>query len=122
MFFRKCLLPEILGNRFTRDNISTSGSIDGELPSSGEPSNNNYTSIEEETFCYCRGPEELMIACDNPDCPIEWFHLICLVFLKESCTILTATTIGNATRLWYEMLSYTHDLHTHMICIHNIIQ
>ena len=78
-FFRSCLLPEILGNWFTRDNISTSGSIDSELPSSGEPSSNNYISIEEQTFCYCHGPEEgLMIACDNPDCLIEWFHVRCL--------------------------------------------
>jgi len=91
-FFRTCLLPEILGNWFTRDNISTSG---GELPSSDEPSGNT-NSIEEQTFCYCRGSEEgLMIACDNPDCLIEWFHvsaLIYLVFLKENGIVLTAPT------------------------------
>ena len=79
LFFRTCLLPEILGNWFTRDSIGTSGSIDSELPSSGEPSCNNYTSVEEQTFYYCHGPEEgLMFACDNPDCLIEWFHVRCL--------------------------------------------
>ena len=77
--FRTCLLPEILGNWFTRDSISTSGSIDSELPSSGEPSCNNYTSVEEQTFYYCCGLEEgLMFAWDNPDCLIEWFHVRCL--------------------------------------------
>lgn len=36
-------------------------------------------SAEEEkaVYCYCRMPEEPgnpMIACDAPDCRIEWFH------------------------------------------------
>ena len=33
----------------------------------------------ESLYCYCRGPEAgTMIACDNSDCPIEWFHTKCL--------------------------------------------
>ena len=28
-----------------------------------------------EFWCLCGGPESgNTIACDNPDCPIEWFH------------------------------------------------
>ncbi|KAK0134969.1 Protein YNG1 [Merluccius polli] len=31
-------------------------------------------------WCFCRQPEELddMVACDNQNCPIEWFHLGCV--------------------------------------------
>ncbi|GMG36823.1 unnamed protein product [[Candida] boidinii] len=38
---------------------------------------------EEERYCYCRGSSVgKMIACDNPECKIEWFHYKC-VGLKE---------------------------------------
>lgn len=37
----------------------------------------------QELFCFCRdisyGP---MVACDNPSCPIEWFHYACVGLLK----------------------------------------
>jgi len=34
---------------------------------------------KEPTYCYCNGPDKgKMIACDNPACPIEWFHVRCL--------------------------------------------
>ena len=34
---------------------------------------------EEPTYCYCNGPDNSkMIACDNPACPMEWFHVKCL--------------------------------------------
>lgn len=31
-------------------------------------------------WCFCRQPEELddMVACDNQNCPIQWFHLGCV--------------------------------------------
>ena len=36
------------------------------------------------TYCYCGGPEfGRMLACDNKDCSIEWFHIECLE-LEES--------------------------------------
>ena len=32
-------------------------------------------AASEPKYCYCFGPEDgTMIACDNPDCPFEWFH------------------------------------------------
>ena len=35
--------------------------------------------MESATFCYCKSPESgAMIACDNKDCPIEWFHFDCI--------------------------------------------
>jgi len=38
------------------------------------------TSVDDQpVYCSCRGPEQgIMIACDNPDCRVEWFHLECL--------------------------------------------
>lgn len=35
---------------------------------------------DEISYCYCNRPfnGEDMIACDNPDCEIEWFHLSCI--------------------------------------------
>lgn len=42
-------------------------------------SNQNNTNKEPEIFCLCK--QEAygdMIACDNPKCPIEWFHLGCV--------------------------------------------
>ena len=47
-----CLLPEILGNWYTRDGIGTIETQDG------NPSGASGSVIEEETYCYCRGPEE----------------------------------------------------------------
>jgi len=46
---------------------------------SGVTTVGNDTSSDKQTFCYCHGPEEGdMIACDNPDCTIGWFHISCL--------------------------------------------
>ena len=70
LFFRTCLLPELLGNWYTRPTefISSSNSESTPVISNIEP-----------MYCYCRGPEEgKMIACDNPSSPVEWFHLKCL--------------------------------------------
>ena len=66
-FFRTCLLPELLGNWYTRPT---------EFPNANlETSDAN----SEPKYCYCRGPEDgTMIACDNPNCRFEWFHFECL--------------------------------------------
>ena len=70
LFFRNCLLPEILRKWCTRPTQCTSTT---------NPANTPAISSSEPMHCYCRGPEEsTMIACDNPDCPVEWFHLECL--------------------------------------------
>ena len=37
-------------------------------------------------YCYCKTPEEPdnpMIGCDAPDCPIEWFHFSCVGITEE---------------------------------------
>ena len=84
-FFTTCLLPEILGNWYTRPSFKndSTNSLTDDTPGtsgSGNSSAGDDTSDSTvQTFCYCHGPEEGdMIACDNPKCAIEWFHIICL--------------------------------------------
>ncbi len=79
-FFKVCLLPEVLGRWYSRPQIGTK---DNEGTSSAslevEHSNRSEHCSQVAVYCYCNGPEYGdMIACDNPDCKIEWFHLDCL--------------------------------------------
>ena len=86
-FFQTCLLPEILDNWYSRPAVSKATSEGGDPNITNENVSENTTessyedtsNASEEAYCYCHGPEEgTMIACDNPDCLIEWFHITCL--------------------------------------------
>ena len=62
-FFKLGILPELIGRWFTKSKIK---------PSESEPT-------DCDKWCYCGlGEEGEMIACDDDDCPIVWFHLDCL--------------------------------------------
>ena len=76
-FFTTCLLPELLENWYTRpavkpSNISHSDentSLSDVIDASGS----------QKLYCYCNCPDDRsMIACDNTECKIEWFHQDCL--------------------------------------------
>lgn len=71
-FFKICLLPELIGKWYTRPIV--------ELNDENNPSLDNVASTSfQQLYCYCKCPESgTMIACDNPQCAIEWFHLTCL--------------------------------------------
>ena len=57
-FFEKYLLPEVLTHKH-------------EHPCSNKEN--------EKVFCTCRKPESgRMIACENPECNIVWFHYRCV--------------------------------------------
>lgn len=74
-FFKTCILPELLGKWYTRSNKIYAIAFDSATSSTAcsEPNSKQLY------YCYCKGPEEgEMIACDNTDCQIEWFHLDCL--------------------------------------------
>lgn len=80
-FFTNVLLPRILqgGNTFSVANSET-------LRSEEDVSNNQ----DQQEYCFCRkGEYGEMIACDNPQCPYEWFHF--------DCVKLTSTPEGE----WY---------------------
>ena len=92
-FFKTCLLPELMGNWYTRSTVTTSNDTTVTTDSASGTSSDNSVSVTLEgadsgftdqlTYCYCHRPEEgTMIACDNPDCPIEWFHTSCLQLTK----------------------------------------
>jgi len=68
LFFKICLLPELLGSWYTRPTEFTVSAASAD------------TSVDvQPVYCSCCGPEQgIMIACDNPDCRVEWFHLECL--------------------------------------------
>ena len=90
--YRIYLLPEIIGNWYTRLSGFTSSSSHDEQPGSSgntesqaiEDLSENSNDCDHARYCYCCGPEAgTMIGCDNPDCSVEWFHIECL----QICTI-----------------------------------
>ena len=65
VFFRKAILPELVGKCFSRT-------------CADEHSVSNSTT-QEELWCYCKQPESgTMIGCDGQKCKIQWFHLECV--------------------------------------------
>lgn len=71
-FFQVCLLPELLGKWYSRPSIPRGKSWSDQLQ---EHENTGSTNT---LFCYCQKPKDTTvewIGCDNPYCPIEWFHL-----------------------------------------------
>ena len=72
-FFVKVILPLILTGRDVVDK------------------ENMQPAHSKEAFCYCqKGEFGNMVACDNPQCVIEWFHF--------SCVGLTSAPASNT---WY---------------------
>ena len=59
--------------------VKTGTATGSSLDHDDTPESADTYYVDQPSYCYCRGPEEgTMIACDNPDCPIEWFHTKCL--------------------------------------------
>ncbi|CAN7979290.1 unnamed protein product, partial [Ixodes persulcatus] len=75
-FFSLVLLPELVAHWFTRQ--PTQQQDDAAL----RPSSSTavpHQSNAEPTYCVCSGPEEgKMIACDNENCAVGWFHFRCV--------------------------------------------
>ena len=82
-----------MGNWYTRSTVTTSNDMTVTTDSASGTSLDNSTSVTLEgadsgftnqlTYCCCHRPEEgTMIACDNHDYPIEWFHTSCLQLTK----------------------------------------
>ena len=106
LFFRFCLLPELLGKWYTKGVVGNTPACSHSEPTVTQESeataselmdqesgatttgqenvattsyNDATASGGENLYCYCNGPEEgTMIACDNRNCKIEWYHLTCL--------------------------------------------
>ena len=89
-FFTKYLLPELMTQKlkFTMDADDDELENNDELAvvEDDELENEELAIDEPELYCYCRAAEMEglpMIACDAPDCPIEWFHFSCVGITNE---------------------------------------
>ena len=74
-FFRTCVLPELMGSWLTCPFVVDSS----EGHSAQAPEGSAICQASNSQLDYCGGPEfGRMLACDNKDCFIEWFHIECL--------------------------------------------
>ena len=80
LFFRTCILPELLGKWYTRarkasDNLSVVNPDIGSDIATIYGSDQSGPSSSTDIYCNCRAPADgKMIGCDNENCKIEWFH------------------------------------------------
>ena len=57
----------------------TVSSCSGSSPSSSSGCTEEAVTSQDNVWCLCKGDENgRMIACDNQDCSIEWFHYSCV--------------------------------------------
>lgn len=69
-FFQIAIIPELLGKWYTRESSLCVPCIESIVDDGEEDSGK---------WCYCQEPlGGAMIGCDNPSCPIKWFHKSCL--------------------------------------------
>ena len=63
-------------NSVTCDQVPSSSS--SVLQESVIPTDSHHSVVT--SWCYCKQDEDFdyMIACDNQNCPIEWYHLSCV--------------------------------------------
>ena len=73
-FFRLCALPELCGKWYTRSHKPLSEIQPADIYSEEE---------DDGRWCYCRDSKGGdMVACDNKNCGIKWFHMSCLKMTK----------------------------------------
>jgi len=83
-----CILLELMGSWFTRPLATEDLSEDStQVVAASQSAVASQSASEacdsqldsQPVNCYCRGPESgSMLACDDSECQIEWFHLKCL--------------------------------------------
>lgn len=71
------IVQQQLSQRIKEDSEANSISAGDALDNEDEEDDNG--AEDEERYCYCNGVSYgEMVACDNKDCPREWFHLECI--------------------------------------------
>ena len=75
--FLNAILPELVGKFFSRPPQK------GTWITQGSSKESNTADADTDLYgkisCYCKQPEfQKMMACDNPECPIKWFHYKCV--------------------------------------------
>ena len=79
--FVNYICPEILSRKLQQPptDHESSNSL-----STGQDDTDSSESCDDDEYCFCRkGEYGLMIACDSPNCPIEWFHMLCVGLTEE---------------------------------------
>ena len=78
-FFKLCILLEILGKFYTRRPVLNNIANQANYVQQIEPVIKDQ-GHKAKTYCYCKKENVgiTMIACDNVECQIEWFHVYCL--------------------------------------------
>ena len=72
--------------KFTTDTDDDELENEHEAVAEDDESEHGSADDEPELYCYCRAAEMEglpMIACDAPDCPVEWFHFFCVGITNE---------------------------------------
>ena len=88
-FFTKYPLPELMTQKLKFMTDTDDDEQENEHEAVAEDDELEHESAaddEPELYCYCRAAEMEglpMIACDAPDCPIEWFHFSCVGITNE---------------------------------------
>ena len=82
-FFQQCILPELL-----TQSLQNPQPCIAPLDPSLNLAQNAYPPPLSDVYCYCRQGEDErpMIACDNPNCPYQWFHFECVGLSKPPKT------------------------------------
>ena len=78
LLFGRAILPELVGRFFSRPSPVSLRSSSVQDQDLADDCTMDF-ECQEPRYCYCQGPDEgEMIGCDNPSCPFQWFHLVCL--------------------------------------------
>ena len=77
-FFKYCILPELLGKWYSKAPIYRCKAVHPREPLVDITSSSQNDNALDK-WCFCRSGESgVMIAYDNDDCPMQWFHTRCL--------------------------------------------
>ena len=78
-FFKYCLLPELIGKWYSKAPVYQCKTVHTREPLVDITSSSQHDTSKNEKWCFCRSEESgTRIGCDNDNCPIQWFHTLCL--------------------------------------------
>ena len=71
--FWLAIIPELLGKWFTRNHTKLPNVV------ATTDDEGNANEDDDGTWCYCQIAQGgSVVECENPSCPIKWFHISCL--------------------------------------------
>lgn len=83
-FFKEVSLPELVAQHFTKPTaqaLANSRVLQQQQVKPRKQAGKKHTAVKRKKalWCLCHGPErDHMVACDNHNCPIQWFHFDCV--------------------------------------------